>query len=401
MTYSIVAILAIVIHLIVNVDVFLDLRKKGRFPGELYYLFFLISVIAYHIADGAWGFIYDTHLSNGLFVDTTIYFVAMAASILLLGLFVTRYLGYRGKIEKVILIIGLVAFALQIIAIVVNFFTPVLFGVTEDCVYSAGPLRFATLEVQIGMFIILALFTLLASLKATGSLKRRHLTISLFCVFLIAAITLQVFFPLLPMYSLGYLVGITVLHTFVVEDEKFNQRKELEETKQLVMIDTLTGVMSKHAYVDVEAEIDNKISKGEMKSFAVVVFDINDLKHVNDTLGHDSGDNYVIKSTKLIAEYFRNTPIYRVGGDEFVVILEDKNYEDRNYLIDNFNHKMDENVKNDDPIVVSAGISSFDPEEDNTIIQIFTRADREMYERKHHLKAKQNIDAIQKLRTEK
>ena len=189
------------------------------------------------------------------------------------------------------------------------------------------------------------------------------------------------------MYSYGYLFGICILHTLVVEDEKANQRLELAEARYQVSFDALTGAMSKHAYVDAESEIDDRINKGEMEDFAMVVFDLNDLKDVNDKEGHEAGDRYIIDSVRLIGDCFKNVPIYRVGGDEFTVILKGNDFKDRKKFLDDFNKKIDENVKNHSVVVVSAGISDYNPEKDTTIIQIFTRADREMYARKHLLKA--------------
>ena len=342
MLYSIVAFIAIVIHLIVNLDVFLNIKGKKLFPGEKFYLFFLLSVIAYHITDAFWGILYDNKLATAVFIDTTIYFIAMAGSILLWGLFVYKYLGTRNKI---IFYIGFAVFIFQIILISINFAYPILFKVSADCVYSAQPTRYVMLGAQILIYLLLAIYTLIVAIRQKGSSKRRHLAICFFGLFMVVAIALQVFFPLLPMYSYGYLFGICALHLFVVEDEKANQQTELEEVKHRVSIDPLTGVMSKHAYIDIEEKIDDRINKGMMEPFALIVFDLNDLKTVNDTQGHNEGDQYIIKAVDLIKEYFAATPIYRVGGDEFAVILTGEDYENKESLLNSFNEKIEENTK--------------------------------------------------------
>ena len=125
-----------------------------------------------------------------------------------------------------------------------------------------------------------------------------------------------------------------------------------------------------------------------MEPFAIAVFDLNDLKVVNDSEGHNSGDKYIIKSVELIKEYFKDVPIYRVGGDEFTIFLTGKDYENREALLKAFNERIEKNLMEDDLIVVAAGLSIFIPEKDSTILQTFTRADREMYIRKHILKEK-------------
>ncbi len=384
MAYSIVGIVAIFVHLIVNMDLFIKFKGRKPFSGQRYYVFFLLSVIAFHIADGFWGFLYDAKLFVPLYIDTTLFFVAMASSILLWGYFVYSYLGRK---NKVILYIGFGVFILQLIFIAINFEFPILFTVDkETCEYAAQPARYAVLAIQIVMYLLLAVFSFATSFKNKDSMKLRYITVSFFSLFMIAAITLQVFFLLLPLYSLGYLLGVCALHSLVVEDEKAAQRHELEVAQYQIAYDPLTGAMSKHAYVDAEAEIDNHINNGDMEDFAVVVFDLNNLKDVNDLKGHEVGDQYIIESVRLIEECFRDVSVYRVGGDEFTLFLTGKNYKNRYELLENFNNRINQNHKNHSYLVVSAGMADYERSKDTTIIQIFTRADREMYARKHYLK---------------
>ena len=372
MAYSIVGIVAIFVHLIVNMDLFIKFKGRKPFSGQRYYVFFLLSVIAFHITDGFWGFISDAKLAVPLFIDTTIYFVAMASSILLWGYFIYSYLGRK---NKVILYIGFGVFILQLIFIALNFNFKILFTIDpETSAYAAQPARYAMLAIQIVMYLVLAVFTLITSLKNKDSMKLRYITVSSFSLFMIVAITLQVFFPLLPLYSLG------------LQDERATQRHELEVAQYQIAYDPLSGAMSKHAYVDAEAEIDNHINNGDMEDFAVVVFDLNNLKDVNDERGHEVGDQYIVESVRLIEECFRDVSIYRVGGDEFTLFLTGKNYKNRYELLENFNNRINQNHKNHSYLVVSAGMADYERSKDTTIIQIFTRADREMYARKHYLK---------------
>lgn len=386
MVYSLVGIIAIAVHIIVNMDVIIRFKGRKSFTGQRYYLFFLLSVIVYHLTDAFWGFLYEAKMVTPLFLDTTLYFIAMASSILFWGYFIYYYLGRK---NKAILYASLAVFLIQIIVIVLNFQFPILFTIDKDtCEYTAKSMRYVMLAIQIIMYIILAVFSFVESLKNKDSLKRRYIMVSSFCIFMIVAIALQVFFPLVPMYSYGYLFGICVLHSLVVEDEIANQKHELVEAHRQVSYDTLTGAMSKHAYVDMESEVDERINRGVMEDFAMIVFDLNDLKAVNDKDGHEAGDKYIIESVRLIEEYFKDVPIYRVGGDEFTLVLMGKDYKNRHQLIDDFNRRIDQNLKNRNVVVVAAGIADYNRDKDTTIIQIFTRADREMYARKHYLKEK-------------
>lgn len=383
--YSVVGIIAIFIHIIVNFDVIF--RKASRtFPGGKFYLLFLMGVLAFHLADGLWGVFSDNKLPNALFVDTSIYFVGMGVSILFWGIFVSLYIGKESKFVKVILLIGYVVFGIQIIALIVNIFVPILFQITKETEYIPLPIRYVTLTLQIIMFVLIAIYTISVAIGNKGCSKRRHIAIFSFCIAMSVFLTLQVFFPLLPLYSLGYLIGVTVLHTFVFEDQKVEKQKELEEAKNQIQIDALTGVKSKHAYVDREEVIDKLINKGEMNPFALVVFDLNDLKLVNDTYGHEAGDLYIVAATKLIVSIFSQSEIYRIGGDEFVALLEGESYHNREALHKQFKDVIDQNLKLRKSVIVSSGLSAYHEGQDNTFIQVFNRADEEMYQRKHEIK---------------
>ena len=239
------------------------------------------------------------------------------------------------------------------------------------------------------MYLLLSIYTLIEARKAEGSARRKHVTIAMFGIFMIVAIILEVFFPLWPFYSLGYLLGICVLHTFVFRNMLTSSQQKLAETEQQVLFDALTGVYSKHAYIDFEEEVDNKIASNAMERFALVVFDLNDLKMTNDNYGHEAGDNYLVDSTKLIQEIFKDNPIYRVGGDEFVTVLTGQNFENQGQLMKAFERKIDDNLQNKGRLIISSGIANYDKEKDTTILKVFTRADRTMYARKQELKSRQ------------
>ena len=382
--YTAVGLIAILIHIIVNFDV---IFRKGShtFPGGKFYLLFLISGLIFHLVDALWGVFYLNN-ANALFADTSLYFVAMGLSILFWGIFITKYIGNESKLVRPLAIIGYIVFALQMVAVIVNIFTPILFEVTPEADYAAHVGRYVTLTLQIFMYSLIAIYTIINAIKNKGKVFRRHIAIASFSLAMIVFLCIQVFFPLLPMYSLGYLFGVTMLHTFVFEDQKMERQRELEEARIQVEIDALTGVKSKHAYVDREEQIDKLINKGEMTSFAVVVFDLNDLKIVNDSYGHEAGDLYIVAATKLISQIFSHSEIYRIGGDEFVALLINGDYQNREVLLKEFNDKIQQNIKSRRGVIVSSGLSVYQPGQDNTYIQVFNRADKEMYQHKHEIK---------------
>ncbi len=205
---------------------------------------------------------------------------------------------------------------------------------------------------------------------------------------------------ILSMIALTIIIGITFIsHTSVLEGEKNEYRKKLEETllreleqkqelgsaRQLAYTDPLTGVKSKRAYLEAIERIDKGVSDGSIDEFGVIVFDLNGLKTVNDTLGHEEGDRYIKEGSAIICGTFCHSPVFRVGGDEFVVILEGTDYLKRDILIAEFEELIEENQRSG-KVVVSSGMDEFDLSCDTSFSSVFERADKKMYERKCYLK---------------
>ena len=168
------------------------------------------------------------------------------------------------------------------------------------------------------------------------------------------------------------------------------RQQQLGEARQLAYTDPLTNVKNKHAYVELEEEYDKAISDGDVEDFAVAVFDLNGLKHINDTKGHQAGDDYLVKSVNMIGAVFGKEELYRFGGDEFVVILRGDKFIRRQELNDKFQKQVDDNLKKTNAPVVALGMSKFRAGQDNTFRAVFNRADKIMYARKDALKEKRS-----------
>ena len=125
---------------------------------------------------------------------------------------------------------------------------------------------------------------------------------------------------------------------------------------------------------------------GLVRDFAIVVCDVNNLKQINDTLGHMAGDEYIINAGKMICEIFRHSPVYRIGGDEFAVILSGRDYNMRSELMRLLHDRSASHIGSNDA-VVAAGISDFVLGEDEDFHTVFVRADELMYEDKKSLKS--------------
>jgi diguanylate cyclase (GGDEF)-like protein len=120
-----------------------------------------------------------------------------------------------------------------------------------------------------------------------------------------------------------------------------------------------------------------------LPKFAVAVFDINGLKEINDTYGHQMGDQYIIDGCKIISKVYRNSPIYRLGGDEFAIIARGADYARIDELMEKFLKESEKN-RNTGGVVVAAGMSKYVDEKN--VAEVFRTADKRMYKNKEELK---------------
>ena len=181
-------------------------------------------------------------------------------------------------------------------------------------------------------------------------------------------------------------LGVLVFNFRRMRRRLQENEQELDHIRSIAATDSLTGVKSSTAYVSQLEEMNAEIRRGEAEPFAIVVCDLNDLKRVNDTLGHDAGDDYIREASRQICEAFRHSPVYRMGGDEFVVLLTGQDYENREELLASLDKRAEENLRTGGA-VVSAGMSAYRPGRDTDARHIFERADTLMYQRKKELKA--------------
>ena len=229
MTYSIIGILAAIILLIINRDVLWGSEGESLSKTERNYRCFLWGIMAYLITDMLWGILDSHHLTTANFINTSIHFIAMAAAVMLWTRYVISYLEKKNLFSSILYYSGSTFLGLVILAVIVNIFRPVIFSFDENGAYSAGIARYIILSVQIVLFLLTSVYTLNVTTRTEGKEKRRHLTIGLFGVAMTAFILVQVFYPLLPFYAMGYMLGTCVLHSYVVEDEKDEYQKALAE----------------------------------------------------------------------------------------------------------------------------------------------------------------------------
>ena len=166
---------------------------------------------------------------------------------------------------------------------------------------------------------------------------------------------------------------------------ELQQKEQLHAAMNMVYTDPLTGVKSKHAYNEAEERMDRRIEEKKVSKFGVVVFDLNDLKQINDKQGHKAGDEYIKTACRLICTHFKHSPVFRIGGDEFVAILEGEDFRNREEILERFEKTILGNLE-EEKIVIAFGSASFNPGQDQSIRAVFKRADAAMYKEKTLLK---------------
>lgn len=177
------------------------------------------------------------------------------------------------------------------------------------------------------------------------------------------------------------IVGLNDVDSYVRHEEETAKRLAMAQTK--ANVDALTGVRNKHAYLDEEKRINELIEEGMAPDFAIVILDVNDLKKVNDLEGHKAGDTYLCNAVKIVCDVFKHSPVFRVGGDEFAVIVGGDDYSNLETLLGKMSDHNAE-ARRSGGIVIACGMSRFN--RDNSVSNVYDRADSDMYDNKAALK---------------
>nr|MCR5122472.1 GGDEF domain-containing protein [Ruminococcus sp.] len=161
-------------------------------------------------------------------------------------------------------------------------------------------------------------------------------------------------------------------------------RQYLSYVHSQAYTDTMTGVGSKTAYLKKVRHIDKQIGAGSA-AFAVAVFDMNGLKKINDNYGHEMGDRFIIGAASVIKKVFGSSNVYRIGGDEFISIIEsctEKDIADFFARLDTVIEEINSASRFPLRLTISKGAAVFSAETDTSCNQVFKRADEAMYDDK-------------------
>ncbi|WP_456276754.1 sensor domain-containing diguanylate cyclase [Bacillus sp. AK128] len=187
-----------------------------------------------------------------------------------------------------------------------------------------------------------------------------------------------------PIYKDGEIVAIQGIIRNI--DDKVKLQQDLEYR---ISHDSLTGIYNR-SYFDQRMERYNK----ELDTaVAVILCDLDELKQINDTLGHRTGD-LLIKETAMLLDQFSNreTVVARIGGDEFAILLEKEGKDHAETLINDLRNTIDQYNKTSEAFQIKVSIGySYNDHSIGNMSKLFVTADAKMYKEKNIKRGFQSV----------
>ena len=318
------------------------------------------------------------NLAHTKFLHATVvglYYVLMCVLPMVIAKYCLKVGGVRfRKLGEIAIILPTVTSA---ILMIVNAVIPFLFVVdAETCYHELEylPLLWIAPLAYIGFALVATVYIYIKDIGHRRSIIKHILT------FIIVAIIASIAAIINKYITPWPIIAIDIAFLYMTIQSKRNHDASLA-----AFVDSLTGVKNAAAYRTMLFSIDDKIARGEAR-FAVAVMDISGLKNVNDGYGHSLGDSLIVTASKFICSVFAHSPVFRIGGDEFVVIMENSDYDNRDTLLEAFNEGIKNlNIYNGEdviPVSIALGIAIYDKEREMRYADVFKLADRRMYDHK-------------------
>ena len=166
-----------------------------------------------------------------------------------------------------------------------------------------------------------------------------------------------------------------------------------EELRAMSLLDDLTGLYNRRGFFTL-AQQQLKLADRAQTGMLLLVADLDGLKGINDTLGHQVGDRALIETAQVLKETFRESDVVaRIGGDEFAVLAVEASGASAEILTTRLQENLEaRNAHNDRhyKLSLSVGVARFDPENPSSIEELMRSADRRMYEHKQSRGRKYN-----------
>lgn len=184
----------------------------------------------------------------------------------------------------------------------------------------------------------------------------------------------------------AFVFVISMAYGYLMEFFKsYYSRTEQKILEKMAYTDLLTNVYNRNYCEKIMDEMETEGRPGFL-----VVLDLNELKYVNDNLGHQAGDELLVGFAQILQEVFPEECISRMGGDEFAVILSDKTEDVVKFHLQQLDKAIEKKNKQGSRLSAAYGYAYYDGQEETVIRKVYWEADKKMYACKKFMKGNRN-----------
>ena len=321
----------------------------------------------------------DQHL---LFVQSIYYFVQ---ALIPLYFMIYCYNTSGRKIHPVSYPIIYLAIVFTLLVLINNYTTGFAFYVENNSVYRNDGFALAILAPMLYITTSAVLCTIFLILNRKGTDEKRKISFHMFVCIGICFVGAII---------CSFVSFVSPWHIFVAALIYLYMRLHGYRERNLDILaytDSLTGLKNHAMYSVLKENMDKRIRTEGNLNFAVAVMDVNFLKQINDAYGHQAGDDLLLSASRVICHIFDHSPVCRIGGDEFIAILEGSDYENREVLREQFEEVMQSatflSEGRELPLSIALGICKFSVGKHRSFEEVFHEADEAMYQNKAAVKA--------------
>lgn len=234
LNYSAIVIFSIIIHLIINHGYYTSKDNTEEFKS---YRLYLDCISLYFLTDAAWGFLSNSTYSTLLYCNTVVHYISMGFSVVFCCRYIITFLKLGKLMSRLLYAFGMLFCVLEISALIVNHFHPIFFSFDATGNYVSYSGRDAIIIVQLLMFFLISMMSLIVAIKSSEKVKTRNMAICLFGFSMTFALVLQALAPQLPLYSVGLTLGTLFIHIFIHHEELNAQLKKNEELNARMLVE--------------------------------------------------------------------------------------------------------------------------------------------------------------------
>lgn len=251
-------------------------------------------------------------------------------------------------------------------------------------IFSYAFYHVANTEIRLLWFLVLTMAAFITNGTILGTLTAILSMLSLLYVNKLYNLEINNF----TFLTIGSSLFITslMLYYFTKKIEAFSRHLSEQNTRldRLASVDALTGIMNRRVFLEMADKYLHQSYRQDEK-FYFLMLDIDHFKAINDTYGHQEGDNVLITYAKVIKDILRENDLFgRLGGEEFGVVILEKNRDNALHVaekirlaIESYVHKVDDKTL---PITMSIGLAF--GYESATLEEVMHASDIAMYKAK-------------------